>query len=155
MSSPEESTTTTALSHTLRRWFRVLWPEGSRVVALSFTAFFMGVLYVSTWGGAPEFWQQIFGPSVMMACGEGFSNPNLDEVPGLEDFLYLRAETFDCENIPADVALLPEDHGDMSYDAVQAFHPEPQFPGGTQWQQFHRYLLMSVAFCWLAVPHPA
>ncbi len=145
MSAPEAATATSRFTHTLRGWIHSCWPEGSRVLALFFSAFLIGVIYVSTWGGPPEFWQQIFGPSVMVACGEGFNNPHLDDVPGLEDFLYLRADSFDCGNIPEDARFLPEDHGDLSYDEVQAFHPEPQFPGWTQWQRFHRYLLMSVA----------
>jgi len=147
METPEVSTLNLRLRRALGRGFRALWPEGSRAAALFVAAFFMGVVYVSTWGGPPEFWQQIFGPSVMMACGEGFTNPRLDEVPGLEDFLYLRAETFDCGNIPEGVAVLPENTLEMPYDDVQAFHPEPQFRGWTQWQRFHRYLLWSVALC--------
>jgi hypothetical protein len=33
----------------------------------------------------------------------------------------------------------------MRYDAIQDYHPLQQFPGWLQWQQFHRYLLLSVA----------
>lgn len=106
----------------------------------------IGAIYVSTWGGSPEFWQQVFGPAVMTACGYGYTNPMMSEVPGLEDFLYLRSESFDCENIPKDVTLLPQDTSGMSYDEIQAFHPLQQFPGWTQWQRFHRYLVLSVAF---------
>ncbi len=147
MDAPEESNPPTSRWTTLRGWFRPCMPDARRALALFGMAFVMGVVYVSTWGGPPEFWQQIFGPSVMMACGEGFVNPHLDDVPGLEDFLYLHAETFPCENIPADVRVLPADTSAMEYDAVQEFHPEPQFKGWTQWQRFHRYLLLSVALC--------
>lgn len=129
----------------LRQFRAAVWPDAGRAATLFFTAFAIGVVYVSTWGGQPEFWQQIFGPSVMTACGRGFTNPDVAQVPGLEDFLYLRSGSFDCASFPADVAVLPEDHDGMDYDAVQAFHPEPQFPGWTQWQRFHRYLLLSAA----------
>ncbi len=123
MDAPEESNPPTSRCTTLRGWFRPCMPDARRALALFGMAFVMGVVYVSTWGGPPEFWQQIFGPSVMMACGEGFVNPHLDDVPGLEDFLYLHAETFPCENIPADVRVLPADTSAMEYDAVQEFHP--------------------------------
>lgn len=119
--------------------------EVCRAGALFGVAFIVGAIYVSTWGGAPEFWQQVFGPSVMTACGRGFTNPHMSEVPALEDFLYLRAQTFDCASIPDQVTLLPDDTSGMPYDEIQAFHPLGQFPGWTQWQRFHRYLLLSVA----------
>lgn len=128
-----------------RRCWRVARQEFLRVSALFTTAFVIGAIYVSTWGGPPEFWQQVFGPAVMTACGHGYTNPMMSEVPGLEDFLYLRSDTFDCGNIPDDVTLLPQDTSGMSYDEIQAFHPLQQFPGWTQWQRFHRYLILSVA----------
>lgn len=122
-----------------------------RAAAILFLAAFLtGPIYTGTWGEKPEFWQQVFAPSVMAACGHGFNNPDLREIPALEDFLYLRAPDFDCAGIPAGVTILPRDTSGMTYDEIQAFHPLPQFPGWTQWQQFHRYLLLSVALCfWL------
>ncbi len=129
----------------LRRGWRVAGQEFLRVSSLFATAFVIGAIYVSTWGGPPEFWQQIFGPAVMTACGHGYTNPMMSEVPGLEDFLYLRSDTFDCANIPDNVTLLPQDTSGMSYDEIQAFHPLQQFPGWTQWQRFHRHLILSVA----------
>jgi len=129
----------------LRRCWRVAGHEFLRVLSIFTTAFLIGTIYVSTWGGPPEFWQQVFGPAVMTACGHGYTNPMISEVPGLEDFLYLRSDTFDCANIPDNVTLLPQDTSGMSYDEIQAFHPLQQFPGWTQWQRFHRYLILSVA----------
>lgn len=141
----EESAKSLVFRAFWRRCLAVLWPEIRIVLPLFISAFFVGVVYVSTWGGQPEFWQQVFGPSVMAACGHGFTNPHLDDVPSLEDFLYLRADRFDCAAIPADVRLLPADTAGMTYDEIQAFHPLGQFPGWTQWQRFHHYLLWSVA----------
>lgn len=132
-------------SGVLRRCWRVAGPDGVRVVGLFFLACLIGAIYVTTWGGTPEFWQQVFGPAVMTACGRGYTNPMMSEVPGLEDFLYLRSESFDCAKIPENVTLLPEDTSGMTYDEIQAFHPLQQFPGWTQWQRFHRYLVLSVA----------
>ena len=129
----------------LRRCWRVAGREFLRVSAIFATAFVIGAIYVSTWGGPPEFWQQVFGPAVMTACGHGYTNPMMSEVPGLEDFLYLRSDTFDCASIPDNVTLLPQDTSGMTYDEIQAFHPLQQFPGWTQWQRFHRYLILSVA----------
>lgn len=129
----------------LRHCWRVAGHEILRVSSLFIAAFVIGAIYVSTWGGPPEFWQQVFGPAVMTACGHGYTNPMMSEVPGLEDFLYLRSDTFDCASIPENVTLLPQDTSGMTYDEVQAFHPLQQFPGWTQWQRFHRYLLLSVA----------
>lgn len=147
MDSPPENTTPPQRFAWLRRVWATLRPDLARALAFFLAAFAIGVIYVSTWGGTPEFWQQIFGPSVMMACGEGFTNPKLDEVPGLEDFLYLREDRFDCSNIPEAYDRLPEDTRAMDYDLVQTYHPEPQFRGWTQWQRFHKHLLMSVALC--------
>ncbi|MCC6143173.1 MAG: hypothetical protein IT368_05135, partial [Candidatus Hydrogenedentes bacterium] len=128
-----------------RHCWRVAGCEFLRVSALFSTAFVIGAIYVSTWGGPPEFWQQVFGPAVMTACGHGYTNPMMSEVPELEDFLYLRSDSFDCANIPTDVTLLPQDTSGMTYDEIQAYHPLQQFPGWTQWQRFHRYLVLSVA----------
>lgn len=133
------------ISRAFRRCWRVAGHECLRVAGLFSAAFLIGAIYVSTWGGPPEFWQQVFGPAVMTACGHGYTNPMMSEVPGLEDFLYLRSDTFDCANIPDNVTLLPQDTSGMSYDEIQAFHPLQQFPGWTQWQRFHRYLILSVA----------
>jgi hypothetical protein len=145
MSEGETVTSKPPVSRFTRRCWRFAGSEAIRVMGLFVTAAVIGAIYVSTWGGLPEFWQQVFGPAVMTACGRGYTNPMMSEVPGLADFLYLRSESFDCAAIPDNVTLLPQDTSGMTYEEIQAFHPLQQFPGWTQWQRFHRYLILSVA----------
>ena len=45
----------------------------------------VGVCYVATYRPVPYFLQQMFGPAVLWACGRGYENPRLADVPGLPD----------------------------------------------------------------------
>src|SRR5688572_6811632 len=108
MSQGETIATESRARQAFRRCWRAAGHECLRVSGLFAAAFIIGAIYVSTWGGPPEFWQQVFGPAVMTACGRGYTNPMMSEVPALEDFLYLRSETFDCASIPNNVTLLPQ-----------------------------------------------
>jgi hypothetical protein len=58
-------------------------------------------------GGQPVFYQTYFEPAVMIACGRGFVISKHQPKP-LEDFLFLRADTFDCRELPRDLELDPE-----------------------------------------------
>lgn len=83
--------------------------------AIFFVASVWGMVYVSTWGRTADILQASYGPSVMLACGRGFVNPKAAEVPELAAFLQPDQhrdgppliDRFDCNQIPADVTLVP------------------------------------------------
>jgi len=109
----------------------------------------LGSAYVATWGGVAMYWQEVFAPAVCVACGMEPANPYFDDVPELEDFLYQRADTFDCAVLQREgIHWIPFDPGDRSFDELQASHPLREFPGFIWWQHFHWYLLWTVAQCW-------
>ncbi|HEX8027079.1 MAG TPA: hypothetical protein VF491_01390, partial [Vicinamibacterales bacterium] len=55
-------------------------------------------------GEQPRFYQENFGPAVMMACGYGFTAPPAQgSPPSLSDFLLLRTAQFRCEDFPPDL----------------------------------------------------
>ncbi|HPO16476.1 MAG TPA: hypothetical protein PLI09_23770 [Candidatus Hydrogenedentes bacterium] len=58
------------------------------VVTLALLSAVTAMVYVSTWGGTPHFFQELFGPPAMYACGHGFVNPVLEKTPGLDAFLH-------------------------------------------------------------------
>ncbi len=74
-----------------------------------------GMVYISSWGSTADFLQHEFGPSVMMACGRGYVNPDLSAAPVLRDFLTPEMHTnappvidvFSCADLPQDIATLP------------------------------------------------
>ncbi|MBI2425381.1 MAG: hypothetical protein HYV27_21325 [Candidatus Hydrogenedentes bacterium] len=107
-----------------------------------------GGIYTATWGGQAEFEQPWFGPAAMEACGRGFVNPKLSQAPELQAFLYGERDACSCASLAEDIEVLPRAHAHMDYGTVQKFHPQAQFPGWTQWQDHHRYLLFTVSFFW-------
>jgi len=56
-----------------------------------------------------DFYQNLFGPAVLDTCGKGFKVPLLKEGSRLQEFLYLKKDSFSCEdlqeNIPIRVGL--------------------------------------------------
>ncbi len=108
-----------------------------------------GMAYFATWDGTPQFWQETtFTPAIMWLSGHGWHNPMVSDVPGLEDFLYSRVDAFDPAQVPPEVRLLPDDTAGMSFDEINAYHPEMQFPGFLPWQRMHLYLVLAVTACW-------
>lgn len=124
-------------------------PDFRIALALFVLGAAVGMAYFATWGGKPQFWQETtFTPAVMWLSGQGWNNPMVSDVPGLEDFLYARVDRFDPTTIPPDLRLLPADTTGMSFDEINAYHPEPQFPGFLPWQRYHLYLVLTVTACW-------
>lgn len=110
---------------------------------------FAGMVYSASWGGKAQFWQNTtFMQSLMWACGRGFENPRVSQVPGLEAFLNGDTDSFDCGCIPGDADVLPRDTRGMTYDEIDAYHPQPDFHGFLAWQRYHRYLVWTVAWLW-------
>ncbi len=72
----------------------------SRADAVLGSALFVAALLLGTWyvpqvvaaGGRPHFYQEQFGPAVMVACGHGYVNPQ-QPTPDLDAFLALHDAT--------------------------------------------------------------
>ena len=93
-----------------RGWYLT---ESSIVVAIIFAGTLLGVLIVQTYravGLAPSFYQPEFGPAVMLACGQGFRNPDTRDAPALAAFLSEQNDQFDCAALSATPATLPLDN---------------------------------------------
>lgn len=59
-------------------------------------------------GGQPKFYQENFGPAVMMACGYGFTAPSFQATPAsLRAFLDLKRNDFDCAELPRPMVVEP------------------------------------------------
>lgn len=118
------------------------------VVVLFMLAATVGMLYLHTWGGQSMFWQPIFGPAVMWACGRGYVNPALKHAPELEEFLYARAERFSREDLPEDIEVVPWDL-ELTADAEwQRYFDDPWLVSLMPYQRFHLYLLGAAALNW-------
>jgi hypothetical protein len=66
----------------------------------------IGAQYVRTVidaGGKPRFYQGEFGPAVLAACGHGYRNPDLADLPNLKAFLSVQRDGFDCAELGAEV----------------------------------------------------
>ncbi len=123
-------------------------PDVTLALLIFVTAASIGMTYLETWGGRPTFWQVLFGPGVMWACGHEYRNPALDEVPGFEAFIRARSECFSCENIPEDVETAPP--GPRFDPALEweRYFPERDLMSMVPYQHFHLYLIGAVALCW-------
>ncbi len=106
------------------------------IIAVTLAVFscITAMVYVSTWGGTPHFFQELFGPSALYACNRGFVNPVLEKAPALDAFLHPamhvnhppEKDCLECSEIPPDLPSRPLD--------------------GFQKRQL--YLLMAVAGIW-------
>lgn len=103
-------------------------------LALFAVAATVGMLYPATWGGTPHFFQELFGPAVMYACGQGWTNPVEDDVPALAAFLHPAmhvdhppaVDGCDCNALPDHLATEP----------------------WSSFQQRQRYLIYAAGFLW-------
>lgn len=84
-------------------------------VLLFVSAAATGMVYAASWGGTPHFFQELFGPSAMFACGKGFVNPPLEQAPALDTFLHPamhvdhppEQDCFSCDQIPTTLVQKP------------------------------------------------
>ncbi|NIA16196.1 MAG: hypothetical protein GWP08_19205, partial [Nitrospiraceae bacterium] len=104
-----------------------------------------GMTYVSNWGGTAYFYQRLFGPAVMFACGRGYVNPDLTQAPELAGFLHVEDE-FNAGRAP-DVDAFSPDALPQNLDTVPL----------NAIQRRQRYLIGAVAlvWAWLGVSWPA
>ena len=94
----------------------------------------VGMVFTASWGRTPHFYQEVFGPAVMWACGRGFVEPAPGRCASLDAFLNPdvhaghppEVDRFACGDLPADLETRP----------LQYF------------QQAHRYLLFAAALAW-------
>ncbi len=102
--------------------------------AIFVIAALVGMVYTATWGGTPHFYQSLFGPAVMWACGKEFAEPDTKNAPHLEAFLHPKyAFTHPPEVDRCPCTELPPD---TPTHALSSF------------QHKHRYLLRAAAITW-------
>jgi hypothetical protein len=114
------------------------------VIVLAVVAAAFGMFYVRTWGGVPHFFQELYGPAVLFACGHGFGE---SPVPGQSEALdaFLRpleqeppgsVPCFDCGRLPDEIATQP-------WDAFERRQRYQLLAGGLLWRMF--------GVCWAAL----
>ena len=87
----------------------------------------VGISSLHNWHGpAGSLTNDLFIPAIMMNAGHGFSNIDPTTVPELRTFLDFQQPAFNIQNIPENIESVP-------------LHP---------YQEFHRYLIYSVALIW-------
>src|SRR5215203_4564501 len=87
----------------------------SRVDAILGTLLFVGALMLGTWyvpqvvaaGGRPNFYQEMFGPAVMVACGDDYVNPDPGADPDLDAFLSAQRDEITCTPALATIKQVP------------------------------------------------
>lgn len=103
----------------------------ARIVAVLFAAaLILGTAYAVPWGGAPrgigKFAYWWFGPSVMIASGNGFVHTDIPKIPHLREFLRREIDTYPRDEAPRN---------------------PPARPLGN-WHETHRYLVLTVGLYW-------
>jgi hypothetical protein len=104
----------------------------SRADRIIGASLFVAALGLGTWyvpqvlaaGGRPHFYQEEFGPAVMVACGHGYVNPQ--PTPDLDAFLAVRSDAISCS------------------PALAAVGHSPLTP----MQRAYRYLITTVGLTW-------
>ena len=124
---------------------RVAVSKDARVVAvLVVLAAALGMIYVRTWGGVPHFFQELYGPAVLFACGHGFdASPAPGQSEALDTFLRPLEQSppgsvpcFDCDQLPENIATQP-------WDAFERRQRYQLLAGGLLWRVF--------GVCWAAL----
>ncbi len=96
-------------------------------VLLTVLAWHAGQQRLEGWSGpAGSLTNDLFVPAIMMNAGNGFTNTEPAEIPDLRAFLDFQAPKFDCRLLDDEVKRIP-------------LHP---------FQEYHRYLIYSVAAIW-------
>jgi hypothetical protein len=98
-------------------------------VLLSLVMLVAGFAMLKDWRGpAYTLTNELYVPSAMMALGQGFINPPLDEVPGLREFLHKQggAATFTLQGAPE------------TFSATEL----------DTYQRYHRYLVFAMGLVW-------
>ncbi|MCK5860979.1 MAG: hypothetical protein KAH38_00750 [Candidatus Hydrogenedentes bacterium] len=108
----------------------IKWHHARKVLfalLIAITVWWVGMSQLKDWQGpAGSLTNDLFIPAIMMNAGHGFVNIAPATIPELRSFLDFQTSTFDTALIPGDVEIVP-------------LHP---------YQEFHRYLIYSVAAAW-------
>ncbi len=103
--------------------------EVTIVIILFSLAVGMGNSYTQAFtnsGYVAKFYQRWFGPAVMVACGQGYINPDISQLPALYEFLQVKRESFTCNELPLS----------LKSQELNLF------------QRGHRYLISTVGILW-------
>lgn len=108
-----------------RKW-RILL-EFSCIVIIALASWQGGKHYLRGWHGpAGSLTNDLFIPAIMMNAGEGFCNVDPNSIPGMRAFLDFQSDSFEVHQVPSEVE-------------TTVLHP---------YQEFHRYLIYTVAATW-------
>ncbi len=108
---------------------RTLLIDGAAALVVLGLAFAMGAAFAPRLvaaGFQGEFYQSEFGPAVLMACAQGYRNPDEQQLPALRAFLNRQTDRLDCSALPE---VIPE---------------QPLSGPQATW----KYLLLAVAATW-------
>ena len=79
------------------------------VGAVTLAAFVFTLWYLPAYraaGGASQFYQNEFGPSVMLTCGRGFVNADPTLAPAFAAFLTQQVDGLQCSDVPATIRIM-------------------------------------------------
>ncbi len=93
---------------------------------IAFLSMGMGSSYITVNGSYARFYQNQYGPAVMVALGKGYHNPVTSDIPELKKFLQSETRELNIDALPQNIAT-------KELTALQ-----------TRW----RYLLTTVGFLW-------
>jgi len=74
------------------------------VLLLFGASYLVGTYHLRHWGGQAQFYQKYYAPAVSLACGNGFSDIEVDVASRLQQFLSLETDCFDCADFPLNPA---------------------------------------------------
>ncbi len=75
---------------------------------LAVSGFFYAFSFMHNYTGSQKFYQEIFAPAVLSACGKSFKDLSpSDPVPQLVNFLETKTQSFSCEYLPKTLKLIP------------------------------------------------
>ena len=87
-------------------------------------------------GHQPVFYQQNFGPAVMMACGYGFTQPPYAAAPpSLLAFLRLERDDFNCGDLPQPMPTEPVSWNGTQYGWLCVWNTTTSTPASCNVQQ--------------------
>ena len=97
-------------------WGRL--PKDLRIAAVLFCcAACIGMLYVNNWAGTVPVYTELFPPAAMLAYGKGYINPDLRQLPKLQEFVETnpewaadklpRIDTFSKADLPEIIPQIP------------------------------------------------
>lgn len=106
-------------------------PQRDLAIALILlcSASFWGTVYYHVWGlGQSVFYQELYGPAVMVALGKGYASPDLAAVPEIGKFL--------------------NNHRTVDRLAIESLPEKIPWSRPNYWEQSSRYLVTMVGVTW-------